>query len=534
MATIRKIEFINEANVFNRSIFRCVNGSTEIEQYGDVFIEESNGNKLKTEFLFKEEEQEQILNQFLEHIENAERACLITKKTITNLTLRPSNEKQEAYNKEKVMQIIEYNLESVCIVGAINSNSMKDWCTFLQNNLYLDEFIRSQYLHSIDVMLSKLARCKENIKKFLSSLNELQKYLGLATYRSLLNSTKGKQKGTLNEITNVEEGEKTKNLAIIANLVDQDETLSQEARMRIFSDIDKSTDEKKAIYEINRWLGQKLSKRERRLLKVIRYIAYKQIKKEDGISTQGAFLYQLEISMSELYEEWGCKPRSKKQGGGYDNNQTKVIKELLFGDQGKNLYKDMLFKHGRVIRTRYILQIEEIKKAEQLVGVKIALPAFLFVFDEDIKDEKEKHSFIYQDPDGYRRFITPKGMEQNETAFELAEYLEEMLSCKLEKRLLDLSTMIKEAGLERVYKTRPARAIDKINKILDKMKEAKYLISDWKFDIKGGKYRQGQYEVYNIRANLFLSHTAKNNYSNNSKKVKKLVNKIPENRLADT
>lgn len=80
MATIRKIEFINEANVFNRSIFRCVNGSTEIEQYGDVFIEESNGNKLKTEFLFKEEEQGQILNQSLEHIKNAERACLITKK----------------------------------------------------------------------------------------------------------------------------------------------------------------------------------------------------------------------------------------------------------------------------------------------------------------------------------------------------------------------------------------------------------------------------------------------------------------------
>ena len=517
MATITKIEHINNPNLLNYTSFECINGSMEIKQYGEVFLEEVDGKKLKVDFLYKEEEQQLILNQSLQYVQNAEVICRRTKDILQSLDI--DNIKKEPYEEQEIIKIIDENLMDVCSLGAINDNLIEEWSEFLKNSCYLDEFIRDQYLHSIDILLLKFAKIIENVKKLINLLDVSEKYLGQATYRSLLNSTKGKQKGTLSEIMNVEEEEITKNLAIIANLVNQDETLSQDEKMKIFSDINRSKDEKKAIYEINHWLGQKLSKRERRLIRVIRRVAYKQIKKEDGISTKGAFLYQLDMSMNELYEEWGCEPRSKKQGGGYHDKQKKVIKDLLFGETGQGLYKDMLFKHKKIIRTRYILQVEEIKREDQLVGVKIALPAFLFVFDEDIKDEKEKHSFIYQDIEGFRRFMKPKGMEQNEAAFELAEYLEEILSCKLEKRLLDLSTMVREAGLEEVYKTRPSRAIERINKILDKMKEVKFLISDWKFDIKGGKYRQGQYELYNIRANLFLSsHTPKKNYKKNTKK----------------
>lgn len=516
MATITKIDHLNNPNILNCISFACINGSTEIKQYSEVFLEELDGKKKVIEFPAEDEVQQQILEQSLQYIQNAEGLCRITKTILQSLNLK--NIEKQPYEKQEVVKIIDENLTEVCSLGAINDNLIEEWSDFLQDSCYLDEFIRNQYLHSIDILLLKFANITENVKKLINSLGVPQKYLGQATYRSLLNSTKGRQKGTLGEIINVEEEEKRKNLTLIANLVNQDETLSQDEKMKIFSDINRSKDEKKAIYEINHWLGQKLSKRERRLIRVIRRVAYKQIKKEDGISTKGAFLYQLDMSMNELYEEWGCEPRSKKQGGGYHDKQKKVIKDLLFGETGQGLYKDMLFKHKKIIRTRYILQVEEIKREDQLVGVKIALPAFLFVFDEDIKDEKEKHSFIYQDVEGFRRFMKPKGMEQNEAAFELAEYLEEILSCKLEKRLLDLSTMVREAGLEEVYKTRPSRVIERINKILDKMKEVKFLISDWKFDIKGGKYRQGQYELYNIRASLFSSHTPKKNYKKNTKK----------------
>lgn len=510
MATITKIEHINNPNILNYTSFDSINGSMEIKQYGEVFLEEVDGKKLKVDFLYKEEEQQLILNQSLEHIKNAEGICRKTKTILRNLNI--DNIENEPYDEQEVIKIIEKNLIDVCSLSARNDNLIENWNDFLQNSCYLNEFIRDQYFRSIDKLLLNFAKITENVKKLINSLGGSQKYLGQATYRSLLNSTKGRQKGTLSEIINVEEEEKRKNLTLIANLVNQDETLSQDEKMKIFTDINKSHDEKKAIYEINRWLGQKLSKRERRLIRVIRRVAYKQIKKEDGISTKGAFLYQLDMSMNELYEEWGCEPRSKKQGGGYHDKQKKVIKDLLFGATGQGLYKDMLFKHKKIIRTRYILQVEEIKREDQLVGVKIALPAFLFVFDEDINDENEKYSFIYQDIDGFRRFMKPKGMEQNEAAFELAEYLEEILSCKLEKRLLDLSTMVREAGLEEVYKTRQSRAIERINKILDKMKESKFIISDWKFSEKGGKYGQGQYELYNIRVNLFLlSPTSKKN-----------------------
>lgn len=521
MATIKKIEFINNPNIANYTTFKCVNDSTEIEQYGDVFIEELNGNKVKTNFLSTEEDQRQFLNQSLEHIKNAEVICRKTQTILRSLNI--DNIGNESYDEQEVIKIIDENLIDVCSLGARNDNLIEDWNDFLQNSCYLNEFIRDQYFRSINKLLLNFAKITENVKKLINSLGVSQKHLGQATYRSLLNGTKGKQKGTLSEIINVEEEEKRKNLTLIANLVNQDETLSQDEKMKIFTDINKSQGEKKVIYEINQWLGQKLGKRERRLIRVIRRVAYKQIKEDYGENTKGAFLYQLDISMSEIYKEWGCKARSQEQGGGYHEKQTKIIKELLFGEAGKSLYKDMLFKHKKVIRTRYILQIEEIKKENQLVGVRIALPAFLFVFDEDIKEEKDKQSFIYQDVDGFRRFMQPKGMEQNEAAFELAEYLEEILSCKLEKRLLDLSTMVREAGLEEVYKTRQSRAIERINKILDKMKEARFLISDWQFSEKGGKYGQGQYELHNIRSKLFsLPLKPQKSYKKNVKKNKEI------------
>ena len=121
--------------------------------------------------------------------------------------------------------------------------------------------------------------------------------------------------------------------------------------------------------------------------------------------------------------------------------------------------------------------------------------------------------------------MKPKGMLQDEYAFELAEYLESLLSSKLSKRLINLDTMISEAGLTEMYKTYPKRAINKIHSILDKMVDAKFIISSWKFDIKGGKYDQGQYELTNTRAQLLTINPVANP-SKSKKTTKKLLKKV--------
>ena len=199
--------------------------------------------------------------------------------------------------------------------------------------------------------------------------------------------------------------------------------------------------------------------------------------------------------MSERYDEWGLEQRPE---GGYYSSQTKIIKDLFFGESGRGLYEDMLFKHKTITRTRYILQVQEIsrdvykekqnKKEKQIYGIKIVLPGFLFVFDEDIELDKDIQSFIYQDTEGFKRFMRPKGMAQDKYAFELAEYLEEILSSSLEQKIVNLETIVKESGLENLYNTRQSKAITKINKLLDKMVAADFLINDWKFEQKGGNY----------------------------------------------
>jgi hypothetical protein len=102
-----------------------------------------------------------------------------------------------------------------------------------------------------------------------------------------------------------------------------------------------------------------------------------------------------------------------------------------------------------------------------------------------------------------------EGMPRSDPAFELAEYLEDLLTSKKDKILLNLSTMLKEAGLTEYHKDRPKRAIQTITTILDNMKSVSYLLKEYAFDPKGGQYDQGQYELENIRASLFRNHSPK-------------------------
>lgn len=339
-----------------------------------------------------------------------------------------------------------------------------------------------------------------------STLNA-KPYLGEATLRSLLNGIKGKQEG---DVQDIDKNQREDVLNLLSNIILSSENLSEEEQQLELKNIQNAIDKNGLGYAINRWLGNKLNKYERRLLRVIRKIAYKEVLKDFATTGKKRSAYELEITTSEIYKQWGLKARSKT--GGYQDKQTKGIRDLLSG--GGNLRKEMLFKQGNIISTSYILQLKKIthtftkkdnSKEERLYGVNIVLPDFLFVCDADLENGNNSEGYIYQDSVRFSRFMSIKGMEQNESAFPLAEYLEEILSCKQEIRMLDLKTMLREAELEDLYETRPARAIERINKLLDKMVEVKFLISDWRFDKKGGKYDQGQYELYNIRAKLFAS-----------------------------
>jgi len=303
----------------------------------------------------------------------------------------------------------------------------------------------------------------------------------------------------------IENKGKEKSLNLLANLVNNDKSLSQEERTQVLKDIDKASSNNDLVYEISSWLGNKLTKQERRLLRVLRYIAYKNIQEDVNFKGEKLTMYEVEIPTAEIYAEWGL---SRRKSGGYNNSQTQSIRDLFFGVSGKGLFEDILFKHKTITRTRYILQAEavysDVKKEEsQISGIKIILPGFLFVFDEDIKDKNDTESYVYLDTQGFIRFMKPKGMVQNLAAFELAEYLEVILSSQLEKKLINLQTMLFEAGLKDIHNTRPSKAINKINAILDKMVQAEFLIKSWRFDEKGGKYNQGQYELENIRSKLF-------------------------------
>jgi len=351
----------------------------------------------------------------------------------------------------------------------------------------------------------------DNAKLLLSELNlEEQKSLGQPTFDSLLYGTRQKQKGNITEFASNKLEDRNKALDLLASLIENDEALTREEKDQILNDID-NADANNLSYEIDRWLGKKLTKPERRLLRVLRRIAYKLIS-QGKITGGGLSLYEVEMPLSEIYEEWGLKKRTV--GGGHDDNQTSPIRNMLF-NKNNGLNAKILFKHKLIMCTSYILQVQEIyrtverkvngviKKEKQFTDIRIAFPSFLFVSNNDTG------KYYYQFLEGFKRFMAIKGIAKSEPAFNIAEYLEWFLHSPLEKKILNLQTMVEEADLSKLYLERPSRAIDRIENILNKMVEAKYLISKWHFNPKGGKHEQGQYVLHNIRALTFQESEVK-------------------------
>jgi len=343
-----------------------------------------------------------------------------------------------------------------------------------------------------------ITHIKQSIdKRTLSILSpkkaDEKKYKGQATYHNLFNGIRKEQSGTVLELINKEKEEERK---LLLNLIINDNDLTEVQKQEAFNNITNGED---FYYEIDRWLGKKLTKQERRILRVLRRIIYQMIEQEE-ITGIGKSIYEAEIPLSRIYEEYGLEDR---ECGGYQHNQTKIIQDVLFGFSTRGLHEDILFKHTTIMKTRFILQIEKIQQRiigiERTTAIRIAMPHFLFVSD------KKASSYYYQDTEGFKKFMAIKGMAQSEAAFNIVEYLEWLLSSKLKERSLNLSTLIEEGGVElgKRWKTHKAEVLETIKTILNNMKNVGYLVKGWR--LEKGKFGQDQYTFENLRYELLMA-----------------------------
>lgn len=355
--------------------------------------------------------------------------------------------------------------------------------------------VHVHYQRNIDKLYEDLEQISNLIFQIQENLkhNETLKHKGQPTYKTTFYAAKEKQKGKISELNRKQE-----EIKLLEDLIYSDPTLSKEEKKDALENVKLENVE----YEIDRWLGKKLNRHERRILRVLRCIIY-QLIEQDEITGYGKSCYEAEIPLARIYNEYGLTPRST---GSYQHNQTKLIQDILFGSSSSGLHKDILFNHHGIQKTRYILQLEEIKQkvkiktkeVEQRIGIRILVPSFLFVSNLKLKN------FYYQDTEGLRRFMSIKGMGNSNAAFNIFEYCE--LHFLFGKKVIEfnLDKLIKEAELEPRYKKNRQETIDTLETIFNNMVKANCLIKSWK--IEKGKYSQEKYVFENSRYELFTKN----------------------------
>ena len=408
-----------------------------------------------------------------------------TKEQLNNIPYSPLlyNNFMKNLSQEDV-QVNLYYIGEICkfVAGVINE--------YLRN--LTKEQVQAHYQSNIDKLNEELEKINDLINK------EVLRYKGQPTYKSVLSGTKGNQKGKILELNG-----KKEETDLLEDLVYEDTTLSDDEKKEILQNIKIENLE----YEIDRWLGKKLNKHERRTLRVLRRIIYQMIDSEE-ITGSGKSCYEAEIPLATIYNEYGLIPRA---GGGYQHNQTKLIQNSLFGLSSSGLHKDILFSHNGIQKTRYILQAQEItqkviikkKKGEekeprevkQRIGIRIVVPSFLFVSNLSLKN------YYHQDTEGLKRFMSIKGMGNSNAAFNIVEFFELHLSSPKQMIPFNLSKLITEAELESRYKTNKQEVTRSLKTIFDNMIDANFLIKNWK--IEKGKYDQDKYVFENARYEPF-------------------------------
>lgn len=232
---------------------------------------------------------------------------------------------------------------------------------------------------------------------------------------------------------------------------------------------------------ISHFIGIKLTKTELRILKTLRAIVDRAFK----LREIQAYSNKVRITRTDFYKEYGLKPRLC---GGYEDNQTKKIREVLFSGTS-NLTKRIFFKNSKnktVLVTAFVLKIEW--EEEQNNYFEVMLDDIIFV-----KDKSDKYSYYYEDLQGLNRLI--ELMPNSDIAFDIHGYLEYSLKLNIQEFGITKIINTSDSLLKRYQKDKKGTEY-RIEKVLDNMIKAKTLISKWKKLV--GK-NETKYSLTNIR-----------------------------------
>lgn len=239
---------------------------------------------------------------------------------------------------------------------------------------------------------------------------------------------------------------------------------------------------------ISHFIGIKLTKIELRILKTLRALVDRSFK----LKEIQAYSHKVRIIRSDFYKEYGLKPRAS---GGYEDNQTKKIREVLFSGTS-NLTKRIFFNNSQnktVLVTAFVMKIEWEEKNNYF---EVMLDDIIFV-----KDGVDKYSYYYEDLQGLNRLL--ELMPNSNAAFDIHGYLE--YSVRLNVQEFGITKIAgANDGLPKRYQKHKKETENLIEEVLDNMVKVKTIISKWQKVI--GK-NETKYLLTNIRQKEISNNT---------------------------
>jgi hypothetical protein len=375
--------------------------------------------------------------------------------------------------QEKAESIPDEEAVNLYYKGEINQFIRESRRKYLQN--LTPKEVRAHYQRNIDKLQAKL----EGISELIN--NPIQSDRGLATPNDLRVATMGTKQDLKWRDIDKQHQDKVKDLL-------------KSTAPEILAKID---DDENPNEIISQFIGIKLIKKELRILKTLRAIVDRFYK----LGMIQDHSHKTKIYTADFYKEYGLKPRKE---GGYDDNQTQPIRKILFGSG--NLTKRMFFnnsKHQKVMVTAFILRLEWETDNNYF---EVTLDDIIFV-----KDKSDKYSYYYENLQGLNRLM--ELMPNSDSAFELHEYLE--YSLKADNQPFGLTKLLNASPtLAKRYKKDKNGTIERLEKVLDGMIEARTLIKAW-------RKVEGKNETNYILTNLYTKEK-------NSKKAQ--VIQIKQNR----
>jgi hypothetical protein len=357
----------------------------------------------------------------------------------------------------------------------------------------------------INFELKSLQNLQKILKVCLREINTSQ-FKAIPTYNGFGNTMTKSQHELIADLIRNNKSEEDKRILqeILVKHVMEDKDFTKEQKEEILQFIENSKSNK----IIENCLMFPLTRDEKRVLRELRAEIYEQIQ-TGKITASGITDPQTGVTEPEVYiAHISYDKFFTLYGVSNDDKTTKHIKDILFGRSSKGLYKQIIVEHQPAITTQLILQIKEKKKKINLhkkevdTGFTITMPSFLFVG----QDKENAKDYYNQEDAGHRRFMQSGNMAQSDGASNIIYKLEMLchstLNNKKKKNKVvdwDLDTIVNIAGYEKRYKEKPKEVKARIENILNKMIEAKYLIESWQ--PKKGKYEQDQYIITPLKIN---------------------------------